>query len=148
MSLTARLLPASRTSALALGLLAVCATGACSRQAPSNRHEELSGIVEALQPETGRLTLRNTGTRPEPADDQKVSCLLTNDTEIYINDRVRSLDAIQVGDTIELFGYRDPNPRAERFIVRMAYIARNEAPPPEPDLSPRTAERTTQPKEN
>ncbi len=126
----------------------VCAELGCNRQAPSNRHEVLTGTVESLQADIGQLTVRLPGLRPEPDDDQKVICLLGSDTEIYINDRVREIGAIETGDPIELIGYRDPSPRAERFVVRLAYITRNEPLPPEPDLALKTTPLTTQPQES
>jgi hypothetical protein len=137
-----------RRSLIAIGLLVACAVLGCNRQAPSNRHEVLTGTVEALQADIGQLTVRVPGLRREPDDDQKVTCLLANDTEVYINDRFRSFDAIALGDTVELIGYRDPSPRAERFVVRLAYITRNEPLPSEPDLALKVTPVTTQPQES
>lgn len=133
---------------MAAGLLATCAALGCGRQTPSNRHEILTGTVEAVQAETGQLTVRVPAVRAEPEENQKISCLLANDTEVYINDRFRSFDAIASGDTVELIGYRDPSPRAERFVVRLAYITRKEPLPPEPDLALTTTQLTPQTQEN
>jgi len=126
----------------------VCAASGCNRQAPANRHEVLTGTVETVQAQTGQLTVHVPGLRPEPVDDQRVVCLLANDTEVYINDRFQTFDAISAGDTVELVGYRDSSLRAERFVVRLACITRKEPLPPEPDLALATTRVTTQPQES
>lgn len=107
----------------------------CGRQSPSIRHEVLSGTVESAEGATGQLSLRTTVPHPTAVHDQKVACLLTNDAEVYINGVFSGREAIRTGDSIELIGYRDPEPPAERFIVSLAHIERPLPPPPEPDLS-------------
>jgi hypothetical protein len=105
----------------------------------------LSGTVESVRADTGQLTVRVLSPRAEESESERVSCLLTSDAEVYVNDKCSSLEAISIGDTVELIGYPDPSPRAERFLVCLALITRNEPLPPEPDLSPLPTQAATQP---
>ncbi len=112
----------------------------CTRQSSPSSYEVLNGTVASAQPDTGQLAIRSGGAGAETERERGVACLLTNDAEVYINDRCTTFDKIAVGDLIELIGYRDPNPRSERFVVSFAYITRTEARPPEPDLTPRATQ--------
>jgi len=93
----------------------------------------LAGRVRESRPETGELTVEVRG--PAPGRPAVEICNLTKDSEIYINDRFSSIDQIQVGDAVELLGYRDPNPRLERFVVSFAYVDHPQPPPPAPELA-------------
>jgi hypothetical protein len=116
----------------------------CGRQSAAYRHEVLNGTVESADGATGQLTLRTAVPHQTGVQDQKVACLLTNDAEVYINGMFSGREAIRAGDSIELIGYRDPEPPAERFIVSLAHIGRRLPPPSEPDLtSPETAPAAT-----
>ncbi len=117
-----------------LGLGVAWALSGCEKQLPANRFDVFSGTVQALHADMGQLTLRATTPRPEFENNPYVHCLLGNDAEVYINDKFSAIGAIEVGDTAELIGYRDPN-RAERFLVCMVHIKRGEPLPPAPDLS-------------
>lgn len=118
---------AALTAGLALAL------GACSEKPSTSRHEQFSGIVEGLKIETGELTVR-TPLRGQREEEQRIQFLFTNDSEIYVSDAYAGRDAIRLGDVIELIAYRDPNPRAERYVVESAYVSRPEKPPPKPDV--------------
>jgi hypothetical protein len=107
---------------------------ACGRQLPTNRYDVLSGTVQSLRAETGQLIVHVAAPRPEFGKTTSIACLLGSDAEVYINDKFSALSAIQVGDAIELIGYRHPDPRTECFVVSLAYIARSEPLPPAPDL--------------
>lgn len=130
-----------------VGALAACLAAGCKEQSSQYRHQALCGTVESVRAKTDQLTVRIIEDRPRRGADQKIACLLTN-AEVYINDAFSSFDAIEIGDTVELIGYRDPSPRAEQFIVSLACITRNEPRPPEPDLSPPTTSPATQPQES
>ncbi len=118
-----------------VGLGLLWAAFGCGRKEPTNRHDVLAGTVQSLRPDMGQLTVHATTPRPEPDSNPNVQCLLSSDAEVYINDKFSTSDAIVVGDNVELIGYLDPDPRAERFVVCLVYIARSEPLPPAPDLA-------------
>jgi hypothetical protein len=137
-----------RSTATTLNLLVACFVAGCSKQDWPERHEALTGTIESLHPDTGQLTVRARGFRPESEGEQSVSCLLASDAEIYVNDKFCGLAGLTAGDTVELVGYRDPIPRAERFLVALARVQRAEPPAPPPDLPAQTTAPTTRPKES
>jgi hypothetical protein len=123
-----------------IGLGLLWAASGCGRPVPTNRHDVLAGTVHSLRPDMGQLTVHTTAPRPELGSNPNLQCLLSSDAEVYINDKFSTSDAIVVGDNVELIGYMDPDPRAERFVVCLVYIARSEPLPPSPDLTaPSTA---------
>ena len=136
-----------RSAAMTLNLLVAGFVAGCSEQDRPERHEVLSGVVESLHADTGQLTVRTSGFRPESEGEQSVSCLLTSDAEVYVNDKFSGLAGLTVGDTVELVGYRDPIPRSERFLVALARV-RRAAAAPQPDLPPPTTTPATRPKES
>ncbi len=138
----------TRNAALTLNALLLAALCGCPPPGSTTRYEVLLGTVVALRAETGQLTVQTVESHPSGSKSRKISCLLTKTTEIYVNDRFSSFDAIAMGDTVRLVGFRDPDPQTERFAVSFANITRNEPLPPEPDLSPPTTRPTTQPQEN
>lgn len=101
-------------------------------QPPPARHTYavLAGEVLSCHPRTGELTMRAAGALRR--GDDTVYCVLTQDSEIYINDRFSAIDAISIGDSIELVGYRDARPPLERFVVSFAHVARAEPMAPAP----------------
>lgn len=122
---------------LALALASLTLVGGCRQATTPSDYTTLSGTVIGLSADTDcELTVKTARQQGLAADAETVPCLLTKDTEIYINDRLSTFDAIVMGDAVELIGYRQSNPRGERFILVFAYITRNEPPPPEPDLTP------------
>ncbi len=129
-----------------VAVVALCAGSECRRQTLANNYEALSGVVMSVRTDTSELTVRVTDPAPERADAAVLACLLTNDAEVYINDRYSAVNAIAVNDAVELVGYHEDNARGERFVVCLAQISRPEARPVEPDLSPR-AQTATQPQE-
>lgn len=128
-------------------LILAIALGGCRGASGPEQHEALLGTVEGIQPDTAQITLRVAESRGPWSEPTRVTCLLTNDAEVYVNDRYAGLAGVRIGDTVELIGYRDPNPRTERFIVCLARIARNEPAPPMPDLTPPASRPTSQPQE-
>ena len=142
----------THTRALAqagLLLAIVCAAG-CDKPRPRARYTVLSGKVVACHTDTGELSVRVSRRRPEGPTEETIYCLITRDAEIYVNDKVSSIDEIQLGDAVELVGRRDADPQLERFVVSFAYFDRPLPPPPRPDLTPPpvpdTEDREDQPK--
>lgn len=121
---------------VAAAVLAACGLAGCAEQGTPGPYEVITGTVEGRRPETGLLLLRAAAPVGAEAAARQLACVLTSDTEIYVNDRFSSFEAIEIGDTVELVGCPDPSPRGERFLVSLAHIQRNEPPPPELDLSP------------
>ncbi len=146
--------PPTRTirnrACLAAALLSACALVGCDVQTQPVRYEAISGIVESVSTTTGQVTVRISEERSGRERGEELLGLITSDSELYINDRFSSFDAIEIGDSVELIGYQDRAPvsRAERFIISLARITRNIPLPPEPDLSPPKPEPTTQPEES
>jgi hypothetical protein len=122
----------------------VWATPGCSRQGSSYRHELVTGTLESLDAATGQLVLRMNV--PGTDDERKLTCLLTNDAEVYVNDVFSGWDALRPGDAAELIGFTDPEPPHERFIVALAHVARALPPVPEPDLTPASSTKPAQEK--
>jgi hypothetical protein len=119
---------------LACGLL----LPGCSRQEPSPAYQALSGVVRAVDLETGELLIR-AEQPPKPWHaDRNVPCVATKDSELYINDRFSDLQDVQVDDTLEAVGYRD----RDRFVLSLVNILRSEPEPPLPAFVLKT---TTQP---
>lgn len=117
-------------------VLALCVSG-CREPGGSTHYEVFGGTVEALRADTFDLTIQPGERWAGPGAGPTVSCLLTKNTEIYINDRFSRFDAIAIGDTVELIGcFEEAAPGGRRFVVSFAYITRNEPLPPPPDLSP------------
>ncbi len=127
----------------------ICVASGCRKPSTPSDYTVLAGTVESLRAETTcELTVRPGRRWSGHIKTATISCLLTNDAEIYVNDRFSSFAAIAIGDEVELIGYRESNPRGERFVVAFAYITRNEPLPGPPDLSPPTTNPTTQPQES
>jgi hypothetical protein len=124
------------------------ATAGCEQSQPPADYDVITGTVERTRAETGELTIRPRNPWTTGTDEPPLQCLITNDTEIYVDDRFSSFDAIQYGDKVELIGHPDPSPRGERFVVTLAHIERNEPAPPPPDLRPATTQPTQPPKES
>ena len=123
---------------LGLLLAIVCAAG-CDEPRPRARYTVLSGKVVACHTDTGELSVRVSRRRAEGPSEETIYCLITRDAEIYVNDKVSSIDEIQLGDAVELVGRRDPDPRVERFVVSFAYFDHPVPSPSPPDLIPAPA---------
>lgn len=94
----------------------------CDRPAPMHRYLVLAGVVSATAPDTGELAVlvakkSSNGTRDEPID-----CVVTKDSEVYIDGRFAQAGEIELGDVVTLVGYYDANPRTSRFVVSYAYF--------------------------
>lgn|GEM_PF-2216907 len=125
-----------RAGSAGLMLVAIAGLTGCVRSSGPRPHEALSGTIESFRSDSGLLMLRLTEARVRPERAARVTCLLDSDAEIYVNDMLVPADAIRVGDLVELVGYTEPNTQPERFVIRLARIARPQPPPAEPDLTP------------
>lgn len=93
------------------------------------------GQVLSIQAETGELTARVI-MPPTAESAPTLHCVITRDTEIYVNDRAGSIRDVSVGDRVELIGYRAPDPRVASFIVSFAFVDHPLVWPPPPELEP------------
>lgn len=132
-----------RRACLCLGALGLL--GGCERAAAPRLYQTLAGWVVARHAGTGELLVRVGGSGP--AREQTVFCVVTKDSEIYVNDMFTTIEAVRIGDAIEVVGYPDPDPRQERFVVSCARIERDLPAPPIPDLPPPSTAPATQPAE-
>lgn len=101
--------------------------------APSAPHYKvLVGTVIACYPQTGELTLRTSPQSPGTQAGQRIFCVATRESEVYINDRFASLEQIRIGDAVELVGYVDRDRQLSQFVVSLAYGRHPQPPPPDP----------------
>ena len=103
----------------------------CSEQKPQSRYQALRGTVRALDVETGEVFVRAEGPLAGWRSDRDVPCVITRDSEIYINDRFSQVQDVWVADTVELVGYRDK----DHLAVALMTITRNQPEPEPPPLS-------------
>lgn len=111
---------------LSLGLLLLIPTIGCGKSVPPPRYVVARGGVSVVRPETGELEVRLTseaGTAPAPARALEF-CIVTEHSEVYLDDALVTLGAIRRGDEIEIIGYRDPSLRNEKFVISFAYCKR------------------------
>lgn len=125
-----RTVVSKRRALTGLATIAVAATTGCERAPVAPAYQAVTGVVETRLLETGELMLRAIGR--EQRGDELLHCQLTKDTEVYVNDRFTTIQHIEQGDSIELIGYRDPAPQADRFVVTYAYVRHPQEPPPLP----------------
>ncbi len=120
-----------------LGVAAVlCSAAQCRQQGTFSDYDVLHGTVQRLRPESSELVVAATNPWSDQSRTVTLNCLTTSDTEIYVNDRFCSFEAIAIGDQVELIGYRESNTRGERFVVVLANIQRNSKLPPPPEIVP------------
>jgi hypothetical protein len=115
-----------------MGFILALAIG-CERPRNPHTYTVLSGTVLSRHSETGELLVELSPTSAHRFGSDRIQCVVTKDSEIYINDVFRTLEDIQLGDPIELIGYRESERRLERFVVT---LARSEHPLPPPALPP------------
>ena len=127
-----------RTTQIAgtLLLVGIGLTGCDDRTRPLARYSVLAGHVAACHPDTGELTIRGPRRSSTGPAEAVTYCLVTRDTEIYINDRFSSIEEIQIGDAVELIGRPDSDPQLERFVISFAYLDQPLPSPPTPELAP------------
>ena len=81
---------------------------------------------------TGEITVEVD--RPRKGRQSSVSCVITDDSETYIDEKFSSVEDVRIGDRISLIGYLDPSPRLRRFVVSYARIRRSPKSPAVPDF--------------
>ena len=129
------------TTAMVAGLLAAIG---CSPQGSQAPYQAFFGTVKALDVESGEFFVRSQRGPKGWRTDRNIPCIVTKDSEVYINDRFSDFGQLTVGDTVELFGYDDAD---RRFLVRFVHVTRSEPEPPLPVFSPPTTQPIPKPPE-
>lgn len=101
----------------------------CEHATSAHRYSVLNGQVVDAHPETGELTVRVERRNLRDVEPESIECVVTKDSELYVNGRFAHFDATCVGDPVELVGYNDPNPRSGRFVVSFAYFSHEDGEP-------------------
>ncbi len=128
-----------------VGLAALVA--GCEPVPVAPHYKVLVGTVTASYPQTGELTVRVSTETPGVNQSRRVYCVVTRESELYVNDRFASLDAIRIGDTVELVGYVDRDRQLSQFVVSLAYVRQPQPPAPDPEtlLVPPATRRAQEP---
>ncbi|MBK9126455.1 MAG: hypothetical protein IPM13_01460 [Phycisphaerales bacterium] len=122
----------ARRSAAVLLAASLAAVPACRPPSQPSDYRAIAGVIESLRPDTSELTARPTE-RAADRSGQPLVCVVTNDCEIYINDRAMGFDALRIGDEVEFIGYYEAtNQRGQRFVISLANVSRDEPPPQNP----------------
>ncbi len=111
----------SRKVVLACAVAVVMLSG-CGRESRRQDYRTLTGVVTERRADTGELSVsfKAAGER-EPSI---VSCLMTRDSEVYINDRLGSIEDVRIGDILAIIGYYEPDPEPARFVISYGRIRR------------------------
>lgn len=131
-----------------VGVIGLAAMAAGCEPAPAAPHYKvLVGTVAASYPQTGELTVRVSTETPGVNQPKRVYCVVTRESEVYVNDRFASLDAIRIGDVVELVGYVDRDRQLAQFVVSLAYVRQPQPPAPDPAtlLAPPATRRAQEP---
>lgn len=107
---------------------------ACDDPRSVQHYEVVQGMVVAVHADTGEVSVEiPQGPVPRAETRSRVlSCIVTRDTELYLNDMFASIDAVEPGDRIQVIGSRDPDPQLDRLAVHTAYVLRAVPPASDP----------------
>ncbi len=99
----------------------------CGRDSRGQKYETESGVVTQRNTSTGEIAVSSDAERPA------ISCIITRDSEIYVDDQLSSIEDVRIGDRIAVVGYREREPGLEHFIISYGRIQRPSPPsvPPE-----------------
>src|SRR5262245_40683311 len=106
----------------ALLAAAVVLIAGCERKNAPPAYEVREGVVVERHSDTGELAVRVVQQKRDKTEERTIFCIVTKDSEVYINDVLSRLDAVNVGDAIEIVGYPEPTPRFERFVISFAHV--------------------------
>jgi hypothetical protein len=124
-------------------MVALSLSAGCSRKSPQSEYQAFGGTVRAIDVASGELFVRADervrGWRPN----RDVPCVVTKDTEVYLNDRFVQLADVWVGDQVELVGYRD----ADHLVLSLLTVTRSQPKPPPPALPPQATQPASAPEE-
>ncbi len=112
----------SQSVALACAIAVIMLSG-CDRESRRQDYRTLTGVVTERRPDTGELS--GPFKAPGEREPSIVSCLMTRDSEVYINDRLGSIEDVRIGDRIAVIGYYEPDPEPARFVISYGRIRRS-----------------------
>lgn len=110
----------------ACATLATCAaaSGGCDRPDAVPSFAVVSGVVLSHQRDTGELAIRPASTGAGPS--RIMVCVMTPETEIYVNERLSEPHDVLVGDSVELVV--DRAARLGRHVVSQIQVDRADEP--------------------
>ncbi|MCG3127864.1 MAG: hypothetical protein CHACPFDD_02736 [Phycisphaerae bacterium] len=101
----------------------------CARQTGTQQFDGLSGVVVETRPEAGEMTIRVSTSRG--SGERTFRCMVTQESEIYVDDVLSRLEDVIAGDAVRLLGRRDVSSTSPAIVVSYARIARD-GPRPSP----------------
>lgn len=112
------------------GILLLMILSGCAGEQTHEEYQAFGAVVRALDLESGEIFVR--AERPVEGwrADRDIPCVVTKDSELYVNDRFSQLHELRVGDRLELVGYRDK----DHLVAVLIHAAQPEPPPPPPDM--------------
>lgn len=128
-----------------LSWLLVAGLGGCGRsESGAGRYQTVLGVVAGRWTDTGRMSVRVVRGRGESRTEQEIECVVTADSELYLNERFAGLSEVSVDDKVQVFGYFDRTD-ARQFWVTLAYVTRQKEPAPFPRLAAPVTQPTSGP---
>lgn len=126
--------PRTSWQTIPIGVVLLLVSYGCSRpQEKGGAYLVFGGTVRGVSPETGKLHVVISEPRGSDWMGRTMECVLTSDSELYLNDRFATLSEIQERDSVQVIGYFDRDER-EQFWVTQAEVSRPVPPPPVPVL--------------
>ena len=101
----------------------VVAAPGCDRDSRGQQYETETGVVTQRYTNTGEIAVSSD--RPRNAERPFISCIITRDSEIYVDDRLSSIEDVRIGDRITMVGYREQEAGLEHFIISYGRIRRS-----------------------
>jgi|GEM_PF-4019822 len=121
---------------LAAACVAAAGLFGCERRSVPSPYMLVVGRIESIQADKSQFVLRAAEAGDARDEREIVTCFLPGDAELYVDDRLASVEDLLAGDEVEVLGYADADPRNERFVVAFANIRRGtvfrEDPPDAP----------------
>ncbi len=111
-------------------VVALAALSGCPRQSDQKSFIVLTGTLIGIDSKAGELRVKPER-GPGGREPRELVCVVTKDSEVYLNNRFSAVSAAVVGDTVELGGRRAAD---ERVVVNFINITRAEPEPPPPRL--------------
>lgn len=91
----------------------------------------LNGRLTGINAETGELTVEVPPGPETSGRAQVLLCDVTRNSEIYVNDRLRTYQALAVGDAVEMIVMRESQRALDRYAVAFVSV-RHDLPAPPP----------------
>lgn len=105
--------------------------GGCKERKEERVYRALRGIARSKNPETGLVSMDFTR---ENGHVVELEGQVTQDTEIFVDGRVATLDDVRIGEEVEVIGYITGSGKQRQMVVTQVVVTRNESehPPVEP----------------